>query len=79
METQNLVLPRMLNETAVAEALAVSVAALRRWRREGRGPRFVRLERCVRYSEGDVKNYLSLNASERNELSGFAAETGGRP
>jgi predicted site-specific integrase-resolvase len=78
METLSTELPRMLNETAVAETLSVSIAALRRWRREGRGPRFVRLERCVRYSERDVENYLSINASERRELDGSALGAGGR-
>jgi len=56
-------LPQMLDETEVARVLAVSVAALRRWRREGRGPRFARLERCVRYDPRAVERFLAENSS----------------
>ena len=38
MEQMTLNLPQMLNERQAARLLACSVAALRRWRREGRGP-----------------------------------------
>src|SRR4051794_6807260 len=39
----------VLREPAAARMLGVSKAALRRWRREGRGPSFVRLERVIGY------------------------------
>ena len=55
--------PQMLNEKATARILACSVAALRRWRREGRGPEFTHVERCVRYSAQAIGNYLAENAS----------------
>ena len=48
----------LLKEKQVAETLRVSVAALRRWRIEGRGPRFIRVERLVRYREADVQAWL---------------------
>jgi len=53
------ILPQLVTEKAAAEALAVSIAALRLWRREGRGPRFVHVERCVRYDVRDLTNYLN--------------------
>lgn len=61
MDEQNF--PQMLNERQAARIMAVSVAALRRWRREGRGPRFARLERCVRYDLRELARFLEHNSS----------------
>ena len=63
MEQMTLILPQMLNERQAARLLACSVAALRRWRREGRGPEFTRLERCVRYSSRSIECWLEENSS----------------
>jgi predicted site-specific integrase-resolvase len=38
-----------MNEIEAAERLGLSVATLRAWRHRGKGPRFVRLGRAVRY------------------------------
>jgi len=57
------VAPQMLNERQAAHILAVSIAALRRWRREGRGPRFTRLERCIRYDMRAIESFLSDHSS----------------
>ncbi len=65
MEQATLSVPQMLNEKQAARALAVSVAALRRWRREGRGPQFTRLERCVRYKLSAIESWLADNTSTR--------------
>jgi hypothetical protein len=67
MEQFILTLPQLLSEKQAARVLAVSVAALRRWRREGRGPRFTRLERCVRYDMRAIERFLAENSS-RNEI-----------
>jgi hypothetical protein len=56
-------LPQMVNEKQTARILACSVAALRRWRREGRGPRFTRLERCVRYDLRELTRFCEQNSS----------------
>jgi hypothetical protein len=53
--------PLVVTESAAARMLAVSIAALRRWRREQRGPRFVRLGRCIRYPIQDLKIFLNEN------------------
>ena len=45
-------------EQETAQLLACTVAALRRWRRERRGPRFVRLGRLIRYSESDLSDFV---------------------
>jgi predicted DNA-binding transcriptional regulator AlpA len=53
---------QLLTETEVSRILKCTKAALRRWRREGRGPRFIKLGRMVRYSESDVLGFLVKNA-----------------
>jgi predicted site-specific integrase-resolvase len=55
--------PLVVTEGEAARLLAVSKAALRRWRREGRGPRFTRLERCVRYDLRAIERFLAENSS----------------
>ena len=40
---------RLLTESEVSEILRCTKAALRRWRREERGPRFIRVGRLIRY------------------------------
>jgi predicted DNA-binding transcriptional regulator AlpA len=47
-----------ITESELARRAAVSTAVLRKWRREGTGPRFVRLGRCVRYLVADVDTWL---------------------
>ena len=63
MEHMTLTLPQMLSEKQAARILAVSIAALRRWRREGRGPEFTHLERCVRYDLRAIERFLAENSS----------------
>jgi hypothetical protein len=58
--------PQLLNEREAAKILAVSIAALRRWRREKRGPQFVRCERCVRYALDALSEFVEKHSS-RNE------------
>lgn len=64
MEQSTLSLPQMVSEKQAARMLAVSVAALRRWRRERRGPQFIHLERCVRYDIRAIERFLNENNSE---------------
>lgn len=46
--------PIVLNEPAVARRLGVSPFTLRAWRRQGRGPAYMKLGRAVRYRIADV-------------------------
>ena len=62
MEAQTQI--QLLTEIELSKLLAVSVAALRRWRREGRGPRFIRPGgRLVRYRVQDVSSWLDEGES----------------
>jgi hypothetical protein len=49
---------QLLNEAETAQRLRCTVAALRRWRRERRGPRFVRMGRLIRYSETALIEFI---------------------
>lgn len=56
-----------LTEREVAQSLRCSVAALRRMRRERRGPRWTRVGRLVRYPLTWLREYLQENAGERSD------------
>lgn len=66
---RNLRSPKFLlfDEKDAARLMAVSVAALRRWRLERRGPPFVRIERCVRYCMFDLLDYLDKNTKRKKK------------
>lgn len=54
--------PRALTEREVGARLGLSVATLRAWRHRGKGPRFLRLGRSVRYVPSDVDEFVRASA-----------------
>jgi excisionase family DNA binding protein len=48
----------LLNEEEVAKQLHISVASLRRWRLERRGPPFIKVGSLVRYKPEEVEAWL---------------------
>ena len=54
-------------EGDLAKLLRCSVACLRRMRREGRGPRWARIGRLVRYPEVWVLEYLNSNSTPNSD------------
>ena len=61
---------RALTEREVGELLGLSVATLRAWRHRGKGPRFLRLGRSVRYLPSDVDDFVRASAVDtRSEYS----------
>jgi hypothetical protein len=54
----------LLTEKQASRVLTVSVAALRRWRIERRGPRYLKLGSLVRYRVPDLEAWLSSCSSE---------------
>ena len=48
-----------MTEKEVAGHLNVSLASLRRWRLEGRGPRFVKVGALVRYRPEDLEQWMA--------------------
>lgn len=58
---------RALTSEEAAEVLGVSPETLPSWRSRGKGPRYVRLGRAVRYLESDLAEYLQRNAIDPEE------------
>jgi predicted DNA-binding transcriptional regulator AlpA len=50
-----------VDERQAARLLGVTTAGLRKWRREGRPPRFVRIGKCVRYPLSEIRALVSLD------------------
>ena len=73
MDQATLTFPQMISEKQAARMLSVSVAALRRWRREKRGPQFARIERCVRYDVRVIERFLAENSSGNKKAADSAA------
>ncbi len=48
----------LIDEVTLAVRLGVSRSTLQSWRYAGRGPRFIKLGRLVRYRNADVDAYL---------------------
>jgi predicted DNA-binding transcriptional regulator AlpA len=48
-----------MDEKRLAERLAVSLAALRRWRYCGVGPKFTKFGSAVRYAVSDVEAWIA--------------------
>ena len=60
---------RALTEREVADLLGLSVATLRAWRHRGRGPRFLRLGRSVRYLPSDLAEFVRASAVDTTPVS----------
>jgi predicted DNA-binding transcriptional regulator AlpA len=63
-----------LTESKVAEQLGLSVATLRAWRHRGKGPRYLRLGRSVRYLPSDVDNFVRASAVDTRSVSASDGE-----
>ena len=66
---------RALTEREVADMLGLSVATLRAWRHRGRGPRFLRLGRSVRYLPSDVADFVRASAVDTTSVSSSDGES----
>ena len=58
----------LLTDQQVADWLNCKRSALCRWRREGRGPNFVKLGRLVRYRPEDVEDFINQGAVANQAL-----------
>jgi excisionase family DNA binding protein len=66
---------RAFTEREVAELLGLSVATLRAWRHRGKGPRFLRLGRSVRYLPSDVADFVRASAVDTTSVSSSDGES----
>jgi len=60
-EIENAPLERLMDESAVAELLAVTPATMRLWRHRGRGPAYIKVGGLVRYAPGDLQTFIQRN------------------
>ena len=56
----------LLTAREVAALLKVSEVTLRRWRREGKGPRWLWTEGSARYRRGDIEEWLRRRQPSSN-------------
>ena len=61
-----------LTEHEVARQLGLSVATRRAWRLKGKGPRFVRFGRAVRYMAADVERFVEASVVDPARHAGGA-------
>ncbi len=66
---------RALTEREVADLLGLSVATLRAWRHRGKGPRFLRLGRSVRYLPSDLADFVRASAVDTRSVSSSDGES----
>ena len=66
---------RALTVREVADMLGLSVATLRAWRHRGKGPRFLRLGRSVRYLPSDVADFVRASAVDTTSVSSSDGES----
>jgi hypothetical protein len=57
-----------LSEKPTASFLGVSFETLRTWRKQGRGPRYRRFGRCIRYSFSDLKAFIEASPAGGGRL-----------
>ena len=73
----------LLTEEDVAKRLHVSLASMRRWRLERRGPPFIKVGSLVRYRSEDLESWLASlptggSPPPRIEVASAGAERVGR-
>jgi predicted DNA-binding transcriptional regulator AlpA len=54
---------RFLNELQVSERTRISLATLRRWRLENRGPKYHKFGSLVRYDEDELNQWVQAQPS----------------
>jgi len=65
--TQNNPLPTPLTERDAARYLGYQPITLRAWRREGRGPAYIRATRSIRYTLPDLDAWRAAHRVETRE------------
>jgi predicted site-specific integrase-resolvase len=66
----------LITEAEAAGILRVSLTSLRRWRRQGVGPVYRKIQRAVRYRPEDLVEFLA--AARRTSTSGPASTSSRR-
>jgi predicted DNA-binding transcriptional regulator AlpA len=53
---------QLLTEAQAAELLQMKAQTLNKWRMRGRGPRYLKLSKKIRYDRADVAAWIAKNA-----------------
>jgi predicted site-specific integrase-resolvase len=48
----------VVDQQAAADLLGISVSTLRRWHRDGKGPRAIKMSRLIRYRPRDLQQFV---------------------
>lgn len=64
---------QLIKETEVAALMCVAPATLRKWRWEGKGPRFVKIGRTVAYRLADVHAFIEAQIRQSTSDPGHNA------
>ncbi len=66
---------QLLKQADVKKILQVSDITLEQWRLKGKGPRFIKVGRCVRYRMKDLEDYIDrMTVSSTTEAGKLKAE-----
>lgn len=60
----------LLTPTKAAEILCLSELTLRKWRWEGKGPRYIKIGRKVAYKKEDLSNWIDSQSRTSTSDSG---------
>lgn len=66
-------IPKLFKETEAAAVLGVEPGTLRKWRWEGKGPKFLKIGSSVRYSIEDIQTFIA-EARRQNTSEQYTAK-----
>ena len=69
-ETKLPITQQAVDEPTAATYAGYTGEAFRKWRREGRGPAFIRVNRSIRYRVSDLDTWLDRHRIETREMRG---------
>ena len=62
---------QLITESNAAILLCVSPATLRKWRWEGKGPKFIKVGRKVAYRDSDIAAFIDSQVRQSTSDPGF--------
>lgn len=63
-----------LTESEASMRIGVSISGLRKWRKNGRGPRYLKLGRLIRYRSIEIQSWLAAHTIDPGCDQGFGKE-----
>ena len=69
--------PNLLTPKQLAELFAVNENTIAKWRVQGNGPKFVKIQRHIRYAANDVDHWMNERTFESTTAADAALKFGG--